>query len=158
MSQLQTCSSIIIYSNSFHSSFKAAQSQEAIDLEESVEKRLQDYKNRSRKLPLEGHEKFLDLTEKIAGILNPGMCWQVHVIILKYNLKFYTITPSKWLTWGTCIYSLFWDVFLFTISAKTVSLSFLSLMIVETELNLGVCPLNILRTFRFLSTYCRKLN
>lgn len=54
--------------------FKAAQSQEAIDLEESVEKRLQDYKNRSRKLPLEGHEKFLDLTEKIAGILNPGMC------------------------------------------------------------------------------------
>ncbi|XP_034317492.1 LOW QUALITY PROTEIN: E3 SUMO-protein ligase NSE2-like [Crassostrea angulata] len=50
---------------------QAAQSQEAIDLEESVEKRLQDYKNRSRKLPLEGHEKFLDLTEKIAGILNP---------------------------------------------------------------------------------------
>lgn len=72
--QKKICSSIIIYSNSFHSSFKAAQSQEAIDLEESVEKRLQDYKNRSRKLPLEGHEKFLDLTEKIAGILNPGMC------------------------------------------------------------------------------------
>lgn len=35
------------------------------------------------------------------------MCWQEYVIILKYDLKFYIITPSKWLTWGTCIYSLF---------------------------------------------------
>ena len=43
-----------------------------MDLEDSVENRLQVYKSKSRNLPLDGHEKYLDLMEKITEILNPG--------------------------------------------------------------------------------------
>lgn len=43
-----------------------------MDLEDSVENRLQDYKSKSRNLPLDRHEKYLDLMEKITEILNPG--------------------------------------------------------------------------------------
>ncbi|XP_061183216.1 E3 SUMO-protein ligase NSE2-like [Saccostrea echinata] len=50
---------------------QAAQSQEPIDLEESVESKLQAYKSKSQMVPLENHEKYVDLAEKITEILHP---------------------------------------------------------------------------------------
>ncbi|XP_055997156.1 E3 SUMO-protein ligase NSE2-like [Ostrea edulis] len=50
---------------------QAAQCEETVDLEDEVEKKLEAYRSKSQKVPLENHHKFVDLEEKITDILEP---------------------------------------------------------------------------------------